>query len=49
MYKCFVSYSRCQKRYWKTWRSKTLQSALSRIDLIAQDSFISYVRLEREP
>lgn len=49
MYKCFVSYSRYQKLHWKTWRSETLQAALSRIDLISQDAFISYVRLEREP
>lgn len=49
MYKCFVSYTKNHKRHWLLWNAETMNSALSRIDLISRDAFISYVRLERLP
>lgn len=47
-YKVFVSFmSQDNKRVWKLFNAASVQSATVRIDLIAAQNIVSYVRIER--
>lgn len=48
-YKVFVSFvNQDNKRLWKLFNAASIQSATARIDLIAAQNIVSYVRIERK-
>ena len=47
-YKVFVSFVNQQnKRVWKLFRSLSVQNAVERVNLIAAENLVTYVRIER--